>query len=105
MLSAVVGRGLPSCGGRPLWGFSASRVLLGLLGGGGAVLFCVVSAFKVSSIVGTVRSGRLSAAFSAGLVGLGGGMVPGGGFSLGGGLRLRGGGGHSHLNICYINLF
>ena len=38
MMSAVVGRGLPSCGGRPLWGFSASRVLLGLLGGGGAVL-------------------------------------------------------------------
>ena len=105
MLSAVVGRGLPSCGGRPLWGFSASRVLLGLLGGGGAVLCCVVSAFKVSSIVGTVRSGRLSAAFSAGWVGLGGGMVPGGGFSLGGGLRLRGGGGHSHLNIYYINLF
>ena len=33
MLSAVVGRGLPSCGGRPLWWFSASRVLLGLLGG------------------------------------------------------------------------
>ena len=63
MLSAVVGRGLPSCGGRPLWGLSASRVLLGLLGGGGAVLFCVVSAFEVSSIVGTVRGGRLFAAF------------------------------------------
>ena len=35
MLSAVVGRGLPSCGGRPLWGLSTSRVLLGLSGGGG----------------------------------------------------------------------
>ena len=63
------------------------------------------SGFQLSSIVRTVRSGRLSAAFSAGWVGLGGGMVPGGGFSLGGGLRLRGGGGHSHLNIYYINLF
>ena len=35
MLSAVVGRGLPSCGGRLLWGLSASWVLLGLSGGGG----------------------------------------------------------------------
>ena len=57
MLSAVVGRGLP------LWGLSASWVLLGLSGAVGAVLFCVVSAFEVSSTVGTVRGGLLSAAF------------------------------------------
>ena len=102
MLSAVVGRGLPSCGGRPLWGFSASRVLLGLLGGGGAVLFCMVSAFKVSSIVGTVRSGRLSAAFRRA------GWGSGAGWSLGVAFRWAeacgfADGGHSHLNIYDIN--
>ena len=63
MLSAVVGRGLPSCGGRLLWVLYASWVLLGLSWGVGAVLFCVVLAFEVSSTVGTVRGGRLSAAF------------------------------------------
>ena len=77
MLSAVMGRGMPSGGGRPLWGLSASRVLLGLLGGGGAVLFCVVSAFEVSSIVGTVRGGRLFAAFQRA------GWSSGAGWSLG----------------------
>ena len=69
------------------------------------MLFCVVSAFEVSSIVRTVRGRPPLCCFSAGWVELGGWMVRGGGFSPGGGLRLRGGGGHSHLNIYDINLF
>ena len=90
MLSAVVGRGLPSCGGRPLWGFSASRVLLGLLGGrwGGVVLRGL--GFQSFFYCRDCAERPPLCCFSAGWVGLGGGMVPGGGFSLGGGLRLRG---------------
>ena len=48
MLSAVVGGGLPSCGGRPPWGLFVSRVLLGLSDWAEwAVLSCVVSTFEV----------------------------------------------------------
>ena len=48
LLSAVVGGGLPSCGGRPPWGLFVSRVLLGLSDWAKwAVLSCVVSAFEV----------------------------------------------------------
>ena len=67
MPSAVVGGVLPSCQGRPLWGFSVSQVLSGLSwgGGGGVVLrgLGFQSMRYVSSIVVTVRVGRLSATF------------------------------------------
>ena len=48
LLSAVVGGGLPSCGGRPPRGLFVSRVLLGLSDWAvWAVLSCVVSTFEV----------------------------------------------------------
>ena len=96
MLSAVVGGGLPSCGGRPPWGLFVSRVLLGLSDWaewvGGVVLrgLDFRSIRYVSPIVGTVRGGRLFATFRrAGWCSGAGGSL-GGGFPRGGGLRLVG---------------
>ena len=96
MLSAVVGDGLLSCGGLPLWGLSVSRVLLGLSGAVGAVLFWVVSAFEVY-LTFLLLSGMCGAAASLLLFcGLGcvrGLDAPRGWFFVGLGLAARGGGG------------
>ena len=96
LLSAVVGGGLPSCGGRPPRGavcFSGAARPVGLGGVGGVVLrgLDFRSIRYVSSIVGTVQAAASSLLFG-GLGGVRGLEVSGGGFPRGGGLRLVGAG-------------
>ena len=96
LLSAVVGGGMPFCGGRPPWGLFVSRVLLGLSDWAvGAVLSCVVSGFEVyvmflplSGLCGATASSPLF----GGLGGVRGWMVSGGWLSAGLGLWLAGAG-------------
>ena len=72
-LSAVVGGGLPSCGGHPPWGLFVSRVLLGLSDWAVlAVLSCVVSAFEVYVMFLPLSGLCGAAAFSLLFGGLGG---------------------------------
>ena len=103
MLSAVVGGGLPSFGGRPPWGLLVSRVLLGLSDWAEwAVLSCVVSTFEVyimflplSGLCGAVASSLLF----GGLGGVRGLGSLWGWLSAGRGLAARVGGGHSYLTL------
>ena len=80
--------------------FSGDARPVGLGGVGGVVLrgLNFRSIRYVSSIVGTVRGGRLFRYFSAGWVVFGGRMVSEGWLSAGWGLAARRGGGHSYLN-------